>query len=62
MAASPWVWEEDGLMEIQTLPVSLTYCSNLNCIILSRTDNSIDIIDVNSGDIVRETFVLGKFR
>jgi hypothetical protein len=47
-------------MEIQTQPVSLTYCSNLNCIILSRTDNSIDIIDVNSGYIVRESFVLGK--
>jgi hypothetical protein len=61
MATSPWVWEDDGLMDIQTPPVCLTYCSNLNCIILSRTDNSIDIVDVNSGDIVRETLVLGKF-
>ena len=47
-------------METKTQPVSLTYCSNLNCIILTRTDNSIAIIDVNSGDIVHKTLVLGK--
>ena len=61
MAASPWVWEEDGLLNMHTQPVSITYCSNLNCIILTRTDNSIDIVDVNSGNIVRKTLALGKF-
>ena len=60
MAASPWLWEGDGTMDIKTQPVSLTYCSNLNCIILTRVDNSIAIIDVNSGDIVHKTLVLGK--
>lgn len=54
-------WEEGDLMDVGTPPVCLTYCPSLNCIILSRTGNSVEIIDVNSGDIIEKHLVSGQF-
>lgn len=59
MADSEWIWEEDGCIEIKTQPVSLTYCSTLNCIVVSSKDRYVDIVDVNSGEVVRRNLLLG---
>ena len=59
MADTEWIWEEDGSKEIKTQPVSLTYCSTLNCIVVSSKDHYVDIVDVNSGEVVRRNLLLG---
>ena len=61
MAAQKWSVEVDRIFYLNDHPTSLTYCSTLNCIIATVDGNTLQILDVNSGQSLCEKQLLGVF-
>ena len=59
--AEEWYLQEEGCLEFEGSPTSVTYSATSNCFICTLQNGSVEVLDVSSGTILKRASLAGKF-
>lgn len=59
MAVEEWFLQEEGCLQFNGRPISISYSPTSHCFIATLEDGSIEVLDVSSGRTLKRTFLEG---